>query len=170
MAKAWLFVALILTALFGGGPAVADDVPSTTIQQALEGTWVLEEWNSDGVTVRPPEATGRLSLHDNAIVIMGTQTLSGRTRSFFAFGTYVIDESSWSYSYEKYNDLRETASKVSISKELPWQGQRRFQVRAEGDKLIFDYQGGRAQIVISGNDFRYNESGTLIRRWTRIAP
>jgi len=170
MDKAWLFRALILTAMFSGGPAVADEASSAAIREGLEGTWVLEEWNVDGVSIQPPEATGRLSLHHNVIVIMGTQTQFGRTKSFYAYGSYVIDESSWSYGYEEYTAVQETPSKISISKELPWQGLRRFQARTEGDKLIFDYQGGRAQIVISETEFIYNESGTLIRRWKRIEP
>ncbi|MGH6882075.1 hypothetical protein [Hypericibacter sp.] len=170
MGRAWLFRALFLTAMIGGGPAFADDALSYAIRKGIEGTWILEEWNLEGAVVRPPEATGRLSLHDDAIVIMGSRTRFGQTKSFFAYGSYVVGESSWSYGYGAYNFLQETPSKISISKELPWQGLRRFQARTEGDKLILDYDGGKAQIVISGNDFIYNENGTLVRRWKRIAP
>jgi len=47
---------------------------------------------------------------------------------------------------------------------------RQFQARIEENKLILDFEGGNARIVISGDDFAYNETGTLVRRWTRIAP
>jgi hypothetical protein len=65
--------------------------------------------------------------------------------------------------------VEETSSKVTVDHELPWQGVRPFEAKVEGQKLIFDYEGGKAQIVISGDEFLYNEAGQLVRRWKRVA-
>jgi len=161
---------LTLITAFIANPAAANDVSPAVIRAAIEGTWVLEEWRVDGFVLRPPMATGRMSFHDNVIMITGTGKRGDRTRSFYAYGSYEVGESTWSYGYQEYVAVREAQSTVSIARDLPWKGLRQFQARIEENKLILDFEGGNARIVISGDDFAYNETGTLVRRWTRIAP
>ena len=170
MDSRWLVKALVVAAVCSVNPAAAEDVSPAAIRQAIEGTWVLQEWDIDGSVVKAPEASGRLSLHDNIIIIMGTGDYFGQTRSFYGYGTYAVDGSTWSYAYDAYTFIRETSSKTSISKEIPWDGMRLFKARSEAGKVVLEYQGGHAQIVLSGDDFQYIESGRLIRRWTRITP
>jgi hypothetical protein len=166
----WPARLLFLTGMFAASPAIADDVPADTIREAIEGTWVLEEWNVDGARLAPPEATGRLTLHDNVIVIITTQQKFGWTKSFFGYGIYAADTSTWSYRYEQYSIVEATPSKALLTRELPWEGLRTFKASVDGDKLVFDYEDGKAQIVISGDEFFYNETGALVRRWKRVTP
>ena len=74
----WLFRTLIVAAVCGVNPAAAEDVSPAAIRQAIEGTWVLEEWNIDGSVVKAPASSGRFSLHDNVIIIMGTGEYFGQ--------------------------------------------------------------------------------------------
>jgi hypothetical protein len=159
---------VLLTAI--SCPALANEVPAPTIRDAIEGTWVLVEWNVDGTTYAPPEeATGRLSLRNNVIVIVLHRSKFGRTKSYFGFGSYAVSGSRWSYGYDRYTVVDETSSKVTVDHALPWQGLRPFEVTLDGQKVIFDYDGGKAQIVISGDEFLYDEAGHLVRKWKRIA-
>lgn len=162
-------VAMILLALTMGRSASADDVSTRTIRDALEGTWVLEEWNVDGTKLAAPKATGRLSLRDNVIMIVLLRSNFGHTKSYAGFGSYAVSDSAWSYGYERYTIVDETPSRVAVDHELPWSGLRPFQARVEGQKLFLEYEGGKAQIVISGDNFLYNETGNLLRRWKRVA-
>ena len=74
----WLLKALFVAAVCSVNPAAAEDVSPAAIRQAIEGTWVLEEWNIDGSVVKAPESSGRLSLHDDIIIIMGTGEYFGQ--------------------------------------------------------------------------------------------
>jgi hypothetical protein len=168
--KLLLIGQLVAFAVLNAIPSHAEDPTATTIKAAIEGTWALEEWNVDGSSMLPPDASGRLSLRDNVIMIHLSRTRFGRTESNYGFGRYEIDEASWGYVYERYVWVTETASQTSVDNELPWQGLREFPARAEGDKLIFEFDSGRAQIVISGNEFLYIERGALVRRWKRVLP
>lgn len=84
------------------------------------------------------------------------------------WGIYAADTSTWSYRYEQYSIVEATLSKALLTRELPWEGLRTFKASVDGDKLIFDYNDGKAQIVISGDEFFYNETGALVRRWKRV--
>lgn len=133
-------ISMILLALVMGRPALTDDVPTQSIRDVLEGTWVFEEWNVDGMKLAPPEATGRLSLHDNVIIIVLLRSRFEHTKSYVGFGNYAVSDSAWSYGYDRYAILDETPSRVTVDHELQWSGLRSFQARVEGQKLVFEYE------------------------------
>ena len=71
------------------------------LRSLLEGTWELVEWHVDGEVLRPPQAGGRWSNHDGVVVATFHRDSAAGFESFVGYGTYEIDASSWSYTYER---------------------------------------------------------------------
>jgi NAD-binding of NADP-dependent 3-hydroxyisobutyrate dehydrogenase len=72
------------------------------------------------------------------IIIVLLRSKFEHTKSYVGFGSYAVSDAAWSYGYERYIIVDETPSKVTVDHELPWSARRPFQVRVEGQKLVFD--------------------------------
>ena len=71
------------------------------LRSLLEGTWELVEWHVDGEVLRPPQAGGRWLNHDGVVVATFHRETAAGFESFVGYGTYEMDASNWSYTYER---------------------------------------------------------------------
>jgi hypothetical protein len=144
--------------------------PVTDARRIMEGTWQLQEWDVAGNLLRPPQADGRFSLHDNVVIFAGQWTLGHTTHSRYAYGTYTFIEKTWSYQYLHDTVLDETGDGLKVSHDLPWHGARTFSIRVDDKTVVLENEGGRHKLILSADQFLYLEDGRLVRKWTKVLP
>src|SRR5215475_11046611 len=83
---------------------------------AMEESWRLEEWHVDGERLLPPQADGRLSVHDGVIMVLMHRELHDERKSFYGYGTYTWSPDTWSYGYDRYIVFTDTGSAITAGK------------------------------------------------------
>ena len=128
------------------------------LRSLLEGTWELVEWHVDGEVLRPPQAGGRWLNHDGVVVATFHRDTTGGFESFVGYGTYEMDASHWSYTYERV----ETASGPSA-------GEAAVAVRSGGEPRRFTIARDGDAIVLEGtNDPSRRGSPGAARGWVAV--
>lgn len=140
----------------------------TDARRIIEGTWQLQEWDVAGSVLRPPQADGRFSLHDNVVIFAGQWKLAGTTHSRYAYGRYSFGEETWSYEYDHDTVVDETSTGAKVTHDLPWRGARTFSISVGDGKVLLDNEGGLRQLIWSADHFLYVENGRPIRKWTKV--
>lgn len=156
--------------------------PPVHIRAAIEGTWRLVEWHSADEIVRPPDMEGLWMVHDGHVMATRHRTRPAGPQAFEStagYGVYRWGAMSWTYGYERSEDLRGPSAEdpeLSITHELP--GMRSYDITVEGDILVLrDVTGTglRWDYDLLGNTFvlgPMNEDGELrriIRKYRRVA-
>ena len=54
--------------------------------------------------LQPPQVGGRWSNHDGVVMATFYRRSDGSFQSFAGYGTYAMDETTWSYEYERVRD------------------------------------------------------------------
>jgi hypothetical protein len=133
----------------------------------LEGTFVLDEWNIGGKSLRPPEVDGRFSIHDGVILFMTTRNDGAATESVHGWGVYSITADGWTYGYRHLETVRGPAD-GPLTRTLAAPSSSLLKLHWEGPKLI---------VVGKGSDRREYSRDTFVsaigsagdfRRWRRI--
>jgi hypothetical protein len=146
----------------------AQSVSLNELRAVLEGTWQLDEWHLNGQVFRPPQADGRWSNHDGAVLFMVHRTTSEGVYSQSGYGVYELDASTWSYSYTRM----ETSSgpiggPAQVTRER--RDVRSFRVSRQGSKVILTLEGpGDDRREYDGLFFTLIQNGQVVRKWRRI--
>ncbi|HTU54931.1 MAG TPA: hypothetical protein VMF62_13265 [Acetobacteraceae bacterium] len=136
---------------------------------AIEGVYVLDQWNSGGKILRPPEVEGRVVLLDGAIVVILIDTAPGSQSSYaVSYGTYVLGPDSFAYGFDGRAMFTENAGTIALSRAIPWQGEREFTLTHEGGTIHLDYQG-KADFAFTPAGLIYSEGGKILRVYHRLA-
>lgn len=99
--------AATLTVFLTAGFADAQDgQPPPDVRSVIEGTWELVEWHVGDQVLRSPQMEGRWMVHDG--LVMATRHRVGPTdfESTAGYGAYRWGPTSWTYGYERSEDLR----------------------------------------------------------------
>jgi hypothetical protein len=144
----------------------AEDLLLAELRSRLEGTWQLVEWHVDGEVLHPPQVGGRWSNHDGVVMFTAFRNTGNEYESLAGYGSYEIDVTTWSYSYEGMqitNGANPEDAKVVLGNAFPL---RSFEVTRRGDAVLLDRPDDHREY--EGDEFRLLRNGTLLRKWRRI--
>ncbi|MDP9138066.1 MAG: hypothetical protein M3N38_07800 [Pseudomonadota bacterium] len=164
-----LAFAAVLAITMHAARLTAAEMTEAEIKALTHGTFVLESWDLDGQPVRPPAADGRLSLHNNVVMLMARSQSGDKLHAVYGFGRYQLTGATWSYEYLNSTELKATGSRAEAGYELPWRGMRKFKLRTEAGKVIGEnHDGAHHQIIFEPAGLAYLEDGRLVRNWKRV--
>ena len=137
------------------------------LRAVIDGVYTLEEWHSDGQVLRPPQVDGRFVLMNGTVttVLLNDAQEANRT-SNAQFGTYVLDETSFSYGYDTRSSFTQTPSNITVSRTPSFAGMRRFAVSIDG--RVARLKSGPQEFIFTPEGMRYLENGRLLRVWRHV--
>lgn len=164
---------LAAAAAAGAGPAAAQDLaPPPEVRAVIEGTWELVEWHVGDQVLRPPDMEGRWMVHDG--LVMATRHRDGPDdfESTAGYGEYRWGPMTWTYGYERSEDLRgptPDAVRLTVTGSDPIR-MSTFRISREGDMLILDGERLRWEYDVPGRTFMLKtSSGRPIRKYRKVA-
>ena len=139
------------------------------VRAVLEGTWELDEWHVDGQVMRPPQMTGRWSVHDGVVMAIRHRDGPNSFESTAGYGAYQITATEWIYGYERSEDAAgpsasEAKLKVTVTQPIPM---RSWKISREGPKLILDGPGG-SRWEFEGRSFVLMTNGNVVRKYRKV--
>ena len=155
--------------------------PPTHVRAVIEGTWRLVEWHSGGEVLRSPDMEGLWMVYDGHVMATRHRTKPAGPNAFEStagYGSYRWGPTTWTYGYERSEDLRGASApdaELSVTHELP--DMRSYDLTFEGDHLVLrDVRGAglRWDYDLVNNTFvlgPMDEDGDLrqvMRKYRRI--
>ena len=167
-------VGFAAVAVVATSPAGAQDLaPPAEVRAVIEGTWELVEWHVGDRVLRPPEMEGRWMVHDS--LVMATRHRDGPDdfESTAGYGEYRWGPMTWTYGYERSEDLRGLSPadvRLTVTGSDPIR-MSTFRISREGDMLILDGERLRWEYDVPGRTFVLKTSGgRTIRKYRKVAP
>jgi hypothetical protein len=140
------------------------------LKAAIEGVYILEEWNIDGQTFRSPAVEGRFVIISGNIMTVLIDTTQDSKRTYTTlYGVYSLTPDSFAYKYETRTTFTQTLDKISLSRAIPWEGMREFTVKQEGNSVHLQ-SGEKAAFDFNPDGEIYSEGGKVLRVWHRAKP
>jgi hypothetical protein len=165
-----LFSALILVALLILPLACASSGQKRRLNEVkskVEATWILEEWHMKGEVVRPPKVEGRFIVHDNACVVILLNRAGEATSSYYTYGKYTLDASTFSMQFDETSFFKESTSGITVSRKLTFDGKMKsFAISKENNKLEMRADDG-TEATVDGDTLIYGSKGKITRIWRR---
>jgi hypothetical protein len=167
-----LFSALILVALLIL-PLACDSTGQkqrlNEVKSKVEATWILEEWHMKGEVVRPPKVEGRFIMHENAIVVILLNRAGEGASSYYTYGKYTLDASTFSMQFDETSFFKESTSGITVSRKLTFDGKMKsFAISKENNKLQMRADDG-TEVTVDGDTLIYGSKGKVSRIWRRAA-
>ena len=163
------FVVLAIAAVFiatqSPGMARQAEAPAE-LRALLEGTWELGEGHVDGEGRRPPQAGGRWLNHDGVVVATFHRETAAGFESFVGYGTYEMDASNWSYTYERVQTASGPSSTEAAVTVRSGGEPRRFTIVRDGDAIVLEGTNDRREYA--DGYFSYMPNGTLLRKYRKV--
>jgi hypothetical protein len=162
----WTMLGLLITCLNcveGRADSVAE------IKAAIDGAYILEEWHTDAGVFRPPQVEGRVVFLDGSVVtILIDKMQPGRQITVAEFGLYELRAESFSYRYVNASTFTGTENTADVSRTLPWEKMRDFDVAQEGATVrLRSRSSDQAEFLLDAEGMRYSVGGKLLRVWRR---
>ena len=165
-----LFSALILVALLILPLACASTGQKRRLNEVkskVEATWILEEWHMKGEVVRPPKVDGRFIVHDNTCVTILLNRAVEEPWSYYTYGKYAWDASTFSMQFVETSFFKESASGIIVRRKLTFDGKMKsFAISTENNKLQMRADDG-TEIIVDGDTLIYGSKGKITRIWRR---
>jgi len=137
------------------------------VKAEFEATWILEEWHIKGQAVSPPKVEGRFIVRDNAIVLILINRAGKSAWSHYAYGKYTLDASTFSMGLDKAETFKESTSGFTLSRKLPWEGMKPFEISRENNQLHMRCPDGGLEIIVDGNTLHIKRGGKIVRTYRR---
>ena len=138
------------------------------VKSKVEATWILEEWHMKGEIVSPPKVAGRFVIHDNAIVLIQLNRAVQEPWSYYGYGNYTLDASTFSMGFDETSFFKEASSGVTVSHKLLWDGKMMpFVIRTENNQLHMRCDDIDYDIIIDGNTLILKIGGKIARTYRR---
>ena len=134
--------------------------------RSWEGTWELVEWHVDGEVLRPPQAGGRWLNHDGVVVATFHRETAAGFESFVGYGTYEMDASNWSYTYERVQTASGPSSGEAAVTVRSGGEPRRFTITRDGDAIVLEGTNDRREYA--DGYFSYMPNGRLLRKYRKV--
>jgi hypothetical protein len=142
----------------------------TELKTAIEGVYILDEWNIDGRTFRPPAVEGRfVILNGNIMTVLIDTTQESKKTYTTLYSIYSLTSDSFAYKYQTRATFTQTPDNISLSRAIPWEGMREFTVKQEGNFVHLQF-GEKAAFDFSPDGEIYSEDGKVLRVWHRAKP
>ena len=139
----------------------------TELKVAIEGIYILDEWNIDGQTFRPPVVEGRfVILNGNVMSVLIDTTQASKKTYTTLYSVYSLTSDSFAYKYETRTTFMQTPDKICLFREIPSEGMREFTVKQEGNSVHLQ-SGEKAAFDFNPDGEIYSEGGKVLRVWHR---
>lgn len=137
------------------------------VKSKVEAVWILEEWHMKGEVVRPPKVDGRFIAHDNVCVTILLNRAVEEPWSYYTYGNYTLDASTFSMQFIETSFFKESASGITVSRKLTFDGKlKSFAIGTETNKLEMLADDG-TEIIIDGDTLIFGKNGKITRIWRR---
>ena len=137
------------------------------VKAKVEATWILEEWHMKGEVVRPPKVDGRFIVHDNACVVILLNRAVEEPWSYYTYGKYTLDASTFSMQFDETSFFKESTSGITVSRKLTFDGKMKsFAISKENNKLEMRADDG-TEATVDGDTLIYGSKGKITRIWRR---
>jgi hypothetical protein len=138
------------------------------VKSEVEATWILAEWNMKGEAVRPPKVEGRFVIRDNAIVLILLNRAGESPWSYYGYGKYTLDASTFSMGFDETSFFKESSSGITVSRKLLWDGKMKpFVIRTENDQLHMRCDDIDYDLIVDGNTLILKQGGKITRTYRR---
>ena len=152
----------------GVSPLHADEVSVDMMQAKMTGVYVLEAWQRDGETFRPPQADGRLIIVNGAFMtILDNRTQPPVRVTTALIGKYEMTPGRFAYGYDDVSIFTEEADAATASHKPLWDGMRGFVASMESEFLRLRQENGTREFLFTDEGLDYFENGKLLRKWHR---
>lgn len=123
--------------------ARADETPVDAFREGIEGIYVLQELLRNGEMFRPPLVDARFVLLNGRFMFIAHDRAKEPNKTTVAgYGVYVLEPGTFSYRYEGFSVVTQTADGTTISEKLPWEGLRTFAASVESNEIRFRATNG----------------------------
>jgi hypothetical protein len=138
------------------------------VKSKIEATWILEEWYMKGEAVRPPKVDGRFIIHDNDIVVILINRAGEGVWSYYGYGKYTLDASTFSLGFDDVAMFTESTSGTTVSRKLTWDGKMKsFAIRQENSNLHMRCDDIDFDLIVDGNTLTLKQAGKIARTYRR---
>jgi hypothetical protein len=166
-----LFSALILVALLIlplACASIGQKGKLNEVKSKVEATWILEEWHMKGEAVSPPKVDGRFIIHDNAIVLILINRAGEGVWSYYGYGKYTLDASTFSMGFDEVAMFTESTSGTTVSRKLTWDGQMKyFGISMENNQLHLRCADIGYHLIVEGDTLIFKRKGEIARIYRR---
>ena len=134
----------------------------------IEGIYILQEWHRNGEILRPPLVDARfVLLNGRFMFISDDRTKEPNRKTVAGYGVYLLEPGKFSYRYEGFSVVTQTADGTSVSEKLPWEGLRMFSANSENNEVRFRAMNGPQEYWFNASGLSYSD-GTQLRVFQRI--
>jgi hypothetical protein len=138
------------------------------VKAKVEATWILEEWHMKGEAVSPPKVDGRFIIHDNAIVLILINRAGEGVWSYYGYGKYTLDASTFSMGFDEVSMFTESTSGTTVSRKLTWDGQiKSFEINMENNQLHLRCADIGYHLIVEGDTLIFKRKGEIARIYRR---
>jgi hypothetical protein len=138
------------------------------VKSQVEATWILEEWQMKGKAVSPPKVDGRFIIHDNAFVLILLNRAGDLPWSYYGYGKYTLDASTFSMKFDEVEFFKESPSGITVSRKLLWDGKMQFfAIRSENSKLHMRSEDIDFDLIVDGDTLTLKQGGKIARTYRR---
>jgi hypothetical protein len=146
-------------------PLHADE---SVVYDRISGLWILQEWHKDGEVFKPPQVEGRFVLLNGAVMtVLQNGMVPEKKTTLITTGKYSLDETSYSYGYDKWTIYTETPNEISVSHKPLWEEVRRFRISTEYGVIRITQENNEHQLVFKDDELTYLEKGKVLRVWRK---
>ena len=150
--------------------SMATDSQLSRVKAKLEGVYSLEEWHLAAGAAHPPQVDGRFVLLNGAVItVLHNRVQEANQTTVASYGSYTLDLNRFAYRYVDTSVYVQTASAITVSRKLPWEGMRGFAVVSEGSAVRLRSDTGNQEFLFAGDRLSYSENGRAQRVWKRVA-
>ncbi len=169
--SASLFSGILLVALFilpMACASISQQRRLNEVKAKVEATWILEEWYMKGEAVSPPKVDGRFIIHDNAIVVFLINRAGEGVWSYYGYGKYTLDASTFSMGFDDVAMFTESTSGTTVSRKLTWDGEMKsFTISNDNSKLNMRCDDIDFDLIVDGNTLILKQGGKVARIYRR---
>jgi len=138
------------------------------VKSKVEATWILEEWHMKGEAVSPPKVDGRFIIHDNAIELILINRTGEGVWSYYGYGKYTLDASTFSMGFDEVAMFTEATSGTTVSRKLTWDGQiKSFVISMENNQLHLRCADIGYHLIIEKDTLIFKLKGEIARIYRR---
>ena len=147
--------------------ARADEAPVDAFRESIEGMYVLQELHRNGETFRPPLVDARFILLNGRFMFISHDRAKEPNKTTVAgYGVYVLEPGTFSYRYEGFSVVTQTADGTTVSEKLPWEGLRTFVASVESNEIRFRATNGPQEYLFNADGMSYSD-GKQMRVYRR---
>lgn len=147
--------------------ARADEAPVDAFKEGIEGIYVLQELQRNGEIFRPPVVDARFVLLNGRFVFIShDRTKEPNKTTVAGYGVYVLEAGTFSYRYEGFSVITQTADGTSVSENNPWEGLRTFAASVESNEIRYRAINGPQEYVFNADGMSYSD-GKQMRVYRR---